>query len=346
MRASVIIVAYNSKSDLEVCLPALFTNLGKLDEVIVVDNASTDKTSEWLENFYPQVKLVASSENLGYAGGNNLGSLSADGEILAFLNPDTIVGNGWLDALIEVFEGDASVGLVTPKIVLRGNPDLINTCGTAVHMSGITLCRGLGMPRETFSDQEVIGAVSGAAFVIRRELFEKIGGFDENFFMYMEDIDLSLRAQLTGATCLFEPKSIVEHEFSLRFGPRKVFYQERNRYLMLLKTLRWSTLVLMLPTLLVAEIITWGFVLLQDRENYQNKFKAYTWIASNWTEILENRKRIQSQRTIPDRRLLKQMTFGLEFKQTGDSLATRFASLLFTPIFYLLQLFLYGVVWW
>ena len=99
------------------------------------------------------------------------------------------------------------------------------------------------------------------------EMFEKVGGFDENFFMYMEDIDLSLRVQLTGASCLFEPKSIVWHEFSLRFGPSKVFFQERNRYLMLLKTLRWSTLVFLLPTLLGAEIITWGFVLIKKAEN-------------------------------------------------------------------------------
>jgi GT2 family glycosyltransferase len=178
-----------------------------------------------------------------------------------------------------------------------------------------------------------VDAVSGAAFVIRRDLFEALGGFDETFFMYMEDTDLSWRARLLGYRCLFAPESIVYHDYALHFGPRKTFYQERNRYLLLLKNLRWRTLLLLAPALLLAEVVTWGFVLMKDRENLGNKVRAYAWIVRHWKVIRTGRQRIQATRRIPDRLVVPALNCRLEFEQVGHSWMSRVSHWVFDPAF-------------
>jgi GT2 family glycosyltransferase len=127
------------------CIPSLLSSISQQDEVIVVDNASSDGSPEWLELTYPQIQLIRSTENLGFGGGNNLGSSYANGSYLGFLNPDTMVEPDWLDELVMVLENESTVGLATSKILLLNNPDRINTCGNDMHISGIT-CRGMDHP--------------------------------------------------------------------------------------------------------------------------------------------------------------------------------------------------------
>lgn len=194
-RASIIIVGYNSLSDLPRCLASLQEDMAQEDEVIVVDNASQDGTPQAIREHFPWVRVLCSPENVGFGAANNLAAAQARGEYLAFLNPDTTAEPGWLEALIAALEDDPSAGLATPKILLMQDPQRINTCGNDIHISGLTLCRGMGEPSAAFSQLETVSAVSGAAFVVRRALFEAIGGFDPLFFMYMEDTDLSLRAR-------------------------------------------------------------------------------------------------------------------------------------------------------
>ncbi len=335
IQASVIIVSYNGRQHLECCLGSLAATTQA--EIIVVDNASTDGSAAWLARTYPEVRLIHSSVNLGFGGGNNLGARFACGRYLAFLNPDTIVTPGWLDALIEALEADPAVGLATSQILLMDNPQRVNTCGNDVHVSGLTLCRGMGMPPGAFHFLEEVSAVSGAAFAMRRELFESLGGFDEKFFLYMEDTDLSLRARLAGFKCLFVPGSLVYHDYALRFSPLKTYYQERNRYQMLLKLLEWPTLLRLLPVLLLAEIVTWGFVFLRERHNLANKLCAYVWIIRNWKMIKTKRKQVQAMRKVTDRQLLIFFTHRLDYAQTGAGYLPRLANWLFDPFFYVLN---------
>lgn len=346
MRASVIIVSYNSREYLSGCLPSLIPSLGQQDEIIIVDNASSDNTSPWLIQQYPEIHLIRSNQNLGYAGGNNLGAKHAHGKYLVFLNPDTIVDKNWLDSLINVLDNNPKVGLATSKIFLLQNPQTINTCGNDVHISGITLCRGMNQPSNLYSKQEEVSAVSGAAFAIRTDLFNSLGGFDESFFMYMEDTDLSWRARLNGALCMFVPHSLVHHAYSLQFGTEKVFYQERNRYMLLIKTLKAPTLILLIPVFVLSELISWGFAILRDRSNLKNKIDAYTWIINNWSNIKEKRLMAQSNRKISDHILLQQTSYKLDFFQTGKNLISIIAHVVFTPIFWVLRLITLVLVKW
>ena len=262
------------------------------------------------------------------------------------MNPDTRTEPGWLDALIDTLEADPSIGLVTSRVMLLNDPQRINTCGNQVHLTGLTLCRGAGQEPMAFLAPAQVGAVSGAAFAIRRELFEILGGFDQQFFMYMEDTDLSLRAQLAGYKCAYVPSSVVFHDYKLRFGPRKTFYQERNRYLTVLKVYRWPTLLVLLPAYLLAEIVTWGFVLMQDREHWGNKVRVYHWVATHWRQIGASRQETQAIRRVNDRALLAHCTHELAFEQTGGGFIARLSHAVFDPLFLVFHRLALAIVRW
>jgi GT2 family glycosyltransferase len=346
LRASIIIVSYNAKEKLFRCLPSVLRSIPGDCEIIVVDNASSEGNADAIEIDFPEVTLIRSRTNLGFAAGCNLGVRQARGSCLVFLNPDTLVDDDWLKALLKPLESDEGVGLVTAKILLLDRPDRINTCGCNMHITGLTLCRGMGRSREFYRQADEVGAISGAAFALRRQLFETLEGFDEEMFLYMEDTDLSLRARLLGYPTLYVPDSIVFHDYELRITPLKVFWQERNRYLMLLKSFKWLTLFLLLPVFLAAELITWGFVLLSDRANIANKIRAYHWILDNWSLVMKKRKATQALRTISDRELLKRQGFKLDFGQAAGGVVAKLAGFVFNPLFFILRSIILALVWW
>jgi GT2 family glycosyltransferase len=345
-RASIIIVNYNGRAHIDKCLDSLRKD-GELGyEVIVVDNASGDGSAEHVAARHPQVRLIRRETNLGYGAGNNLGAKWARGEYLAFLNPDTEAEPGWLEALIAALQQDGEAGLATALVPLMDQRDRVNTCGNDMHVTGLTLCRGMDADRNAFSKTIEVGAVSGAAFVIRRDLFEALGGFDESFFLYVEDSDLSLRARLAGYRLLCVPSSVVYHDYRLQFGPQKAFYQERNRTLMLLKVFRWRTLLVLAPAFALGEVVTWGFLLLRERRQCAQKLRAYIWMAKHCGRILEARRRTQALRRVQDRDLIHSLTYRLDYEQTGRGMAPLLAHILFDPLFWLCQRLAWALVRW
>ncbi len=339
MRASIIIVNYNGGELLQRCVQAAVSGLPptNTDEILLVDNVSTDGSADAVEANFPTVQVIRSTENLGFAGGNNLAVQYAKGEYLAFLNPDAVAEPAWHDQLIAALETTPQAGMATSKIVLLEKPDTINTCGGEMHITGLTLCRGMGAPHNTYTQQDEVSAISGAAFAMRRDLYLELGGFDESFFLYIEDTDLSLRVRLAGYRCIYVPTSLVYHNYELRFGPKKTLYQERNRYRMLLKSLHWQTILALLPALLLAEIVTWGFVVLRDRKRFMNKLHAYVSIAQHWPTIMQQRADVQATRRVSDHELLALCTYRIAYEQTGESFSARMAQALFDPVFFLLK---------
>ena len=346
LRASIIIISYNAKQKLLACLASVSRCLPVGCEIIVVDNASSEGNTDAVEGSFRNVTLIRSGENLGFAAGCNRGARDANGAFLVFLNPDTLVEPGWLEALVAPFESYDAVGLATAKILMMYQRDQINACGCNLHLTGINLCRGLGRPRESYAEAGDVSVISGAAFAIRRELFAKLGGFDEDMFLYGEDADLSWRARLSGWRTLYTPDSIVFHDYEVRIAPLRMFWNERNRYLMLLKSLRWPTFLILLPALLLAEVITWGFIVLHDRRNIGNKLRAYRWIMKNWKTILRKRSATQKLRAISDRQLLKSTVYSLDFSQPAGGSAAMVARLILNPVFFALRGVTLALVWW
>jgi len=344
-RASVVIVNYNGRRHLQACLGSLLSDRPNY-EIILVDNGSTDGSVEYVERAFPEVGVIRNATNGGFGHGSNLGLRHARGEYVAFLNPDTAVEPGWLDSLVAALDENPDAALATSKIVLVNNAGRINTCGNEVHCSGLTLCRGMGLERGAFDEPDEVGAVSGAAFAARRSILEQLGGFDPSFFLYMEDTDLSWRVRLAGQRCLYVPQSVVHHDYRLRFGPRKTFYQERNRYVMLLKSLRWRSLLVLLPILLLGEAVTWGFVLLRDRRRWLNKIEAYIWVVQHWREIMERRRRVQACRRVPDRLLLARCSHCLHYEQADGGPVGWLAHLFFDPLFFVFQRLALQLIRW
>ncbi|HEX2914868.1 MAG TPA: glycosyltransferase family 2 protein [Chloroflexia bacterium] len=342
LQSSVVIVSYNSRADLEPCLESLLQTTGSDCEIIVVDNASTDGSAELIREKFPRVRLIANPANSGFAAANNLAVSQARGRYIVALNPDTRVTPGWLEALLAPFEQEAGVapaalrvGLTTPRILMLREPEKVNTCGNSSHFSGLTVCRGLNLPAGAaeLQHQAEVPAVSGACFAIRRDLWQSLGGLDETFFTYLEDTDLSLRARLAGYTCLYQPDAVVYHDYANHFSARKIFYLERNRYLLLLKTYRARTLLCLLPALLLVELITWGYALKNSLPGIKARWQAYLWILTHPCVVRRKRREAQALRRVSDRALLNSLLWKLDISQLAGARLAILANYTINPFF-------------
>lgn len=317
--ASVIIVNTNELQHLERCLPSVHNQSYPSYEVIVVDNDSTDGSVEFIHEHFPRTRVIESKTNLGYPGANNLGFNHARGSYLAVLNPDTMVDVHWLSELVRALETTPEAGLATSKIMLMDAPGVINACGNVVSLAGLTFCRGVGEPETAFTRQETVPAVSGAAFLVRREVIDAIGPFDDAFVAYLEETDLSLRARLAGWSCIFVPGSRAFHQYSFRFSEWKCFHIEKNRFAMLYKVFRRRTLALLTPVLLFTELMVWGYMCMKGRRFIVQKAKSYAWLVRNREYLRSRRAEVQQLRQVTDRELLQTFIPQFIFQQMVHS---------------------------
>lgn len=330
-------MGYNSWADLQRCLPSVFLWTDPDVEVIVVDNGSSDETLTELPNKYPSVKLINAKENSGFGAGCNLGAEAALGEYLFFLNPDTLVSQGALRELISPLEFDPSIGMTTPKILQLDHPTRINTCGNDVHLSGLALCRGMNEEARKFTLTEDVNSISGAAFAIKKDYFFELGAFDPVFFLYVEDTDLSLRCLLNGKRIVYVPNSVIYHDYKLTFGPKKIYYQERNRNYMLQKLFSKNTLHSLAPVLCVADFMTWGFCILHGKREIQNKLDAKKWLRENQAQIMQRRETVIKSQKVPDARVVTLLGWKIDFKQTVSPFPAFFLNSFFSPLYYCLK---------
>jgi GT2 family glycosyltransferase len=228
---SVIVVNYNGKQWLEGCLSAVAAQDGVRAEIILVDNASTDGSPEFVGRRFPDVRLVLLHENRGFAGGSNAGGALARGRYLAFLNNDARPDDGWLRALVTALERAPQAAVAASRIVRLDDPAVIDSAGDGWFRSGGAFKRGFGQPASLWCERGEVFGACGAACLIRREVFERVGGFDESFFVAFEDVDLSYRVRLAGGACIYEPDAVARHAGSATLGRLSrdaVYYGQRN----------------------------------------------------------------------------------------------------------------------
>lgn len=306
--ASVIIVGFNGRQYLPACLSSVSQDAGAACEIIVVDNLSTDGSVAYVEQEWPDVKLVRNRANQGFAAACNAGARLATGEYLIFLNQDTQVLTGWLSGLLAGLD-EQQVGLTTSKLLLMAQPGAINLCGQDIQYTGLSFMRGFKEDSQSYSEPAWVGAVSGASFAIRRDLWEQLKGFDEGLFMYYEETDLCWRARLAGYRSQYRPDSVLYHDYRPgQHSYARLYYSKRNRYILLLKHWRWVTLLLLLPALLAAEILDLGQSALIAPYGLRAKLKAYGWLATHFSQIMAARREVQHLRTARDWELLESCT--------------------------------------
>jgi GT2 family glycosyltransferase len=245
---SVVIVAYGSAEALAGTLPALAAELQPGDEVIVVDNGSTDGSAEVAREYG---RVIESAENLGFPAACNLGAKDARGELLVFLNPDAVPERGWGEAIRRPLDGPW-VGW--QGLVVSGGA--VNASALEVHFTGVAWASVAHVD----TPQEVT-AVSGACLAVRAAEFRAIGGFAEGFFLYHEDVDLSLRLRLAGGRLGIEPAARVEHAYEFSKGGYKWRLLERNRWATLVRCWPGPVLAAVAPVLLATELAIWAAAL-------------------------------------------------------------------------------------
>lgn len=255
---SAVVVNYNHFSLLRQCLQSLYhSDLPEL-EVIVVDNCSPEDGLDEITADFPQAKFLFQKSNLGFSAGCNTGIREARGEYVFLVNNDAMVApTGW-GKLPEYFAADPTIAAVQPKILIDGG-QTINNCGLRVQYLGFAWDHHYRQSAHAVQQAEDLAAFSGAAVVLRRDILEQIGAFDENYFMYHEDVDLSFRLRLAGYTIRLQPELMVEHHYSYKRDPQRFYYLERNRWFTVIKTYSWKALVLLGPALLLMEVGMWMF---------------------------------------------------------------------------------------
>jgi len=228
---SVVVLTWNGRQWVHECLSSLQQLEPAAAEIVLVDNASTDGTCDEVRRNFPAVRIVQLDRNLGFAGGNNAGAGAATSEYLAFLNNDTRVDAAWLGTLYNAVETHPDVGLATSHVVFMDRAQTIDSAGDGYLRCGGAYKRQHGRRGGSSADMEEVFGACGAGFLIRRSLFEALGGFDEDFFMVYEDVDLSYRARLAGARCVYVPGAVVRHAGSGTIGrvsASQVYYGQRN----------------------------------------------------------------------------------------------------------------------
>ncbi|HLR32929.1 MAG TPA: glycosyltransferase family 2 protein, partial [Fodinibius sp.] len=250
---SIIIVSWNALHHLQTFMESVAATDYPHFEIILADNASTDGSKEWVKEHFPQIKIVTFQRNYGYCGGNNKAVPYASGNILLFLNNDVRVESNGLDPIAQIFEKNASVAAVQPKMRSYKRPAYFEYAGAAggfLDKYGYPFCRGRifdTVEKDTGQYDEPCDILwaSGAALAIRKNVFEEIGGFDEGFAFHMEEIDLCWQLWNRGHRIRYCPQSVVYHlgGGSLPMNsPRKTFYNYRNGLIMLLKNYTTSSL--------------------------------------------------------------------------------------------------------
>lgn len=313
--ASVILLIYNNKADLAECISSILGQSGVTFEVIVVDNGSSDGGPDYVRATYPGIRIIETGANLGYAEGNNVGLREAKGKFVVIVNPDTVVGQNWLSELIKPLKKDPAIAITTSKILMHSDKYLINTCANHSHFTGLNFCSGLNKPSSSFLKPVEVGAMSGCSFAARKDVLAESGGLDPDFFLYLEDDDLSWRVRLLGYRIVLVPSSVIYHKYQLNITPAKEFYLERNRYQLLLKNYRFKTLLLISPALLMAEVLTSGHALLNGPAYFHSKLKACWWVLANAPGIVKKRHAVQTSRKVTDRELIRLLEWRIPFEQ-------------------------------
>lgn len=269
--ASVVLVTHNSEAHIEASLRALTADPAGPSEIVVIDNASMDRTVTIVEQF--GVKCVRLDENRGFPYGCNLGAALTSGPVVAFVNPDTEPHPGWLAPLLEAL-ADPTVGAAMPVLDLTYKPGHYFTSGSALTYLGFAWSTDTGEAIPADLEKKIVPFPSGAAFAIRRDVFEILDGFRDEYFLYLEDVDLGWRLRLMGLTTVQVPESRVSHDYEFERHEAKMYYLERNRLRMVWSNYEKRTLAILGPALLAAEM---GVIAAAARHGWLgDKFRSWT----------------------------------------------------------------------
>jgi GT2 family glycosyltransferase len=305
MDASVVIPNLNGAHLLEPCLAALAEQTLLPARVVVVDNGSTDGSVELVRDRFPAARLVTFSENRGFAVAMNAGIAEASADLVALLNNDAVAEPRWLEELAACLGRHPAAAAATSKLLSASEPGRLDGAGDGLTRSFLPYVHGHGEPDDgRFGEEVEVFGASGAAALWRGSVLRELGGFDERFFAYYEDVDLSFRARLRGYEIWYAPRSVVRHARGGTAGQHvdfALFHPVKNRWFMILKDAPTRTVARRLPAIAAGEAFFWGRMV--RRRAPGALLRAYREVVRRWPELHGDRRKIQGARTISSRRL-------------------------------------------
>ena len=323
MSIAIVIPHYNGQQMLADCLSSLVKTEYENYRIYLVDNASSDGSPQWAKQNYPQIEVISSSKNLGYAGGCNLGIRSTKEDYIVLLNNDTEVRPDWLKALAAGLDQNPSAAAAQPKILWLKDRSLFDYSGGAGGMMdiyGFPYCLGRLFESKEKDNGQYGGDIrdifwaSGSASIYRRSALDKAGLLDEDFFMHMEEIDLAWRLQLSGYRILSVPDSVIYHLSggSLPAGNfRKMYLNHRNSLLMLWKNYSIPSLLLIWPGRVLLEALALMKALSSGNLEWARAIvQAMLWIHENPRVVLKKHREVQKNRKIKDAAVMNRMYRG------------------------------------
>lgn len=274
MQVSIVILNYNGREHLEQFLPSVVAFSGD-HHIVVADNCSTDDSIEFLESNYPDVQIIKNSMNGGYSWGYNQALQQIDSEYFILLNSDVEVTENWIHPIIGMMESNANIGAAQPKILSYSNKDEFEYAGAAggyLDKYGYPFCKGrlfqsLEKDNGQYDDSYPIFWASGACLFIRSKVFHELGGFDNDFFAHMEEIDLCWRIHNAGYVIKYYGKAKVYHVGGgtlHKSNPRKTYLNFRNGLSLLVKNYNIGDLMLKLPVRILFDMVATAKFLLFD----------------------------------------------------------------------------------
>ena len=311
---SIVVITWNSAAYLPRCLASLNHQTFKDFEVILVDNGSNDGCVDNIERNWPDLnlRLERLPENVGFAAANNLGACLARGEWLALLNADAFPETDWLENLILAAENHPEFSFFASRQIQANAPEFLDGAGDAYHISGLAWRRYASWPAAQFGlEPEEVFSPCAAAALYPRRAFLQVGGFDENFFSYHEDVDLAFRLRLRGFRCLYVPDAVVKHIGSATLGAQSdfaLYHWQRNFIWSFIQNMPSALLWEALPAHLVANFIYLVNYTLRGRGGCLLKAKKDA--LRGLSRALRKRREIQKTRKVSSVELLSKMERG------------------------------------
>lgn len=317
---SIIIVNFNGKKPLEQCLDSILNITLKNFEVIVVDNCSTDDSIKFIKQKYKtkndKLKIVKLNQNYGPAKARNEGVKHSSGKFLCFLDNDTQVDINWVNEALKLFNKDIKIGCIQSKLLLENNHKKFDYAGDYLNQYGLLSHRATyGDIDKGQHEKEVpIFAAKSAGMFIRKDVFNKIKGFDPDYFIYMEETDLCWRSWLVGYKSYYCPKSIVYHGYSGSFKLLKKsfanynlrFHGTKNYIQTIIKNLELNNLIKILPKQVLIFFCFSLYFLFQGKiKDFLYINKGIIWNLINIKKIFKKRNFIQKNRVMSDNQLFK-----------------------------------------
>lgn len=309
---SIIIVNHNGKRWLKDCFETIYSQTYKFFEVIFIDNASTDNSVDFVSKYYPKVIIINNKYNLGFGRANNLGVKKAKGEIIFFLNNDTILEKDTLEKLL-VYKKNNNLNILGPKILDYKGKDVHGGNKCSIDYAGY-----IGYAKKTFF-------IDGCALMISKKNFLYLGGFDEKYFMYSEEIDLCWRAHLFGMRVGICNNTSIKHFAGgtggttqyIKKGEHVVpiirrYEVEKNNLRTLLKNYHWINLLWTIPLFELQSLVeSLVYFFTGNLPAFKVIWKANVWNLVNISDTLRQRRIVQKKRVVGDRKILSMMFFGL-----------------------------------